>query len=72
MQAKVYAQKLDIRFTYASNGHEIYEIDMQTGEEQMIPTFPTPSELRLRLDEEYNEWRERFRAVPFESIGGSK
>lgn len=72
MQAKVYAQKLDIRFTYASNGHEIYEIDMQTGEERMIPTFSTPSELRLRLDEEYNEWRERFRAVPFESIGGSK
>ena len=33
MQAKVYAHKLDIRFTYATNGHEIYEIDMRTGEE---------------------------------------
>ena len=72
MQAKVYAQKLDIRFTYATNGHEIYEIDMQTGEERVVPTFPTPEELRDRLDEEYDEWRERFRAVPFESIGGSR
>ena len=72
MQAKVYAQKLDIRFTYATNGHEIYEIDMQTGEEWVISTFPTPSELRDRLDEQYDEWRERFRAVPFESIGGSR
>lgn len=72
MQAKIYAQKLDIRFTYATNWHEIYEIDMQTGEEALIPTFPTPNELKLRLDEKYDEWRERFRAVPFESIGWSK
>lgn len=42
---------------------------MQTGEEALIPTFPTPNELKLRLDEKYDEWRERFRAVPFESIG---
>ena len=72
MQAKVYAEKLDIRYTYATNGHEIYEIDMQTGEEKMVPTFPTPDELRARLDESYDEWRERFRSIPFESIGGSK
>ena len=72
MQAKIYAHKLDIRFTYATNGHEIYEIDMKTGEEQTVTTFPTPIELGLRLDEEYNEWRERFRSIPFESIWGSK
>ena len=72
MQAKVYAEKLDIRFTYSTNGHEIYEIDRETGEEKMVDTFPTPDELRARLDESYDEWRERFRAVPFESIGGSK
>ncbi len=72
MQAKVYAEKLDIRYTYATNGHEIYEIDMQTGEEKMVDTFPTPDELWTRLDESYDEWRERFRDVPFESIWGSK
>ena len=72
MQAKVYAEKLDIRYTYATNGHEIYEIDMKTGEEKMVDTFPTPDELRARLDESYDEWQEKFRAVPFESIGGSK
>ncbi len=72
MQAKIYAHKLDIRFTYATNGHEIYEIDMKSWEERMVLTFPTPDEFKTRLDEEYDEWRERFRAVPFESIGGSK
>jgi type I restriction enzyme R subunit len=30
-QAKNYAGKLAIRFTYASNGQGIYAIDMQTG-----------------------------------------
>ena len=49
MQAKLYAEKLDIRFTYATNGHEIYEIDRETGEEKMISTFPTPDELETRL-----------------------
>ena len=32
-QAKDYATKLAIRFTYATNGHGIYGIDMQTGGE---------------------------------------
>ncbi len=32
-QAKGYAQKLAIRFTYATNGQAIYAIDMQTGAE---------------------------------------
>ena len=31
-QAKFYAQKLDIRFTYAANGKEIYKIDMDGSE----------------------------------------
>ena len=31
MQAKAYAAKLDVRFTYAANGQSIYGIDMATG-----------------------------------------
>ena len=33
-QAKDYAAKLAIRHTYATNGHGIYAIDMETGQEQ--------------------------------------
>ncbi|MCY7386564.1 MAG: type I restriction enzyme HsdR N-terminal domain-containing protein, partial [Burkholderiales bacterium] len=32
-QAKAYANKLAVRFTYATNGVAIYGIDMQTAEE---------------------------------------
>ena len=39
-QAKDYADKLKIRFTYSTNGQGIYGIDMQDGTEGELPTFP--------------------------------
>jgi type I restriction enzyme, R subunit len=39
-QAKDYADKLQIRFTYSSNGKGIYAIDMDSGEEGEVETFP--------------------------------
>ena len=44
-QAKDYAGKLSIRFTYASNGQGIYSIDMHTGAEGELEAFPSPEEL---------------------------
>ena len=44
-QAKGYAQKLAIRFTYATNGQGIYGIDMQTGAEGDVAKYPSPEEL---------------------------
>src|SRR5437867_12959750 len=41
-QAKNYAGKLAIRFTYASNGQGIYRIDMKDGAEGEIARYPTP------------------------------
>ena len=70
-QAKSYAQKLAIRFTYATNGHAIYGIDMATGTEGDVPAFPTPQELWDRTFAASNAWRDRFAAVPFEDRGGS-
>ena len=32
-QAKWYAERLGVRFTYATNGEDIYQIDTQTGKE---------------------------------------
>jgi type I restriction enzyme R subunit len=45
-QAKNYAGKLAVRFTYATNGRGVYAIDMATGKEGPKPmAFPTPDEL---------------------------
>lgn len=70
-QAKDYAAKLAVRFTYASNGQGLYGIDMKTGREGQVPAYPTPDELWGRTFAVANTWRDRFAAVPFESKGGS-
>lgn len=44
-QAKDYAGRLQIRFTYSTNGLQIYGMDMQTGTEGDVNAYPTPDEL---------------------------
>ena len=70
-QAKDYAEKLQIRFTYATNGQGIYAIDRQTGAEGECPAYPTPEELWSRTFATQNLWRDRFAKIPFEDKGGS-
>jgi type I restriction enzyme, R subunit len=70
-QAKNYAGKLAIRFTYSTNGQGIYSIDMETGEEGETPGYPTPDQLWERTFAEEDAWRDRFAEVPFEDKGGS-
>ena len=69
-QAKDYATKLAIRYTYATNGQGIYAIDMHTGTEQEIAVFPPPQALWDATFAVENAWRNRFAAVPFEDKGG--
>ena len=69
-QAKNYAGKLAIRFTYSTNGQGIYGIDMDEGTEGDVPRYPTPDELWNLPFAEQNAWRDRFAAVPFEDRGG--
>lgn len=64
MQAKEYAKKLCIRFTYATDGDNIYAIDMSTGEEELIDNFPTPDELWNMTYGDVDEWRDKFNAQP--------
>jgi type I restriction enzyme R subunit len=70
-QAKNYAGKLAIRYTYSTNGQGIYGIDMQTGKEGEVPSYPTPIELWNVTFAEANAWRDRFAAVPFPDKSGS-
>ena len=43
-QAKIYAQKLNLKFTFSTNGKEIYQIDMD-GQEGLVNNYPSPVEL---------------------------
>lgn len=70
-QAKNYAGKLAIRYTYSTNGKAIYGIDMETGKEGEQPSYPTPDELWAMTFAKTNAWRDRFADVPFEDKGGS-
>jgi len=70
-QAKNYAGKMAVRFTYSTNGQSIYGIDMETGKEGELPRYPTPDELWSLTFDEKNAWRDRFAAIPFEDKGGS-
>ena len=70
-QAKRYAEKLQTRFAYSTNGLGIYQIDMHTGSEEYVSHYPSPDELWAMIYAEENEWRNRFAAVPFEDKGGT-
>ena len=77
-QAKDYAQRLQCRFGYSTNGHDIYQIDMHTGEEKLVDRFLTPEEMwaiTFNGDDGVSEpeytstWRTRFASIPFECKG---
>jgi type I restriction enzyme R subunit len=70
-QAKSYAAKLAVRFTYATNGQAIYAVDMVTGSEGDVPCYPSPEDLWQQTFAKADAWRDRFAAVPFEDKGGT-
>jgi type I restriction enzyme R subunit len=70
-QAKKYAEKMNIRFTYSTNGQGIYGIDMQTGKEGKLAKYPSPEELWKMTYAQPNEWRDRFAAIPYEDKSGT-
>ena len=70
-QAKSYAAKLAVRYTYATNGQAIYGIDMVTSAEGDVASYPSPEELWNLTFDEANAWRDRFSAVPFQDKAGT-
>jgi len=70
-QAKQYAQMLKVRYTYATNGKGLYQVDMQTGKEGEVPlVFPTPDELWAMTYAEANQVRDELSATPWADKGG--
>ena len=79
-QAKKYADLLKIRFTYATNGDEIYFIDMGVQDAQgnyLVPSkeypvdrFPSPQELWQMTFPEANPLRDKLNLCPLNRGGG--
>ncbi|MBR1401043.1 MAG: DEAD/DEAH box helicase family protein [Prevotella sp.] len=68
-QAKEYADMLNVRFTYATNGNEIYEMDRLSMEEHFVSAYPSPEELWQRTYGDTDEWRDKFNAQPYYDNG---
>jgi type I restriction enzyme R subunit len=68
-QAKQYADMLSIRFTYATNGDKIWEMDRKTMEEHFVSAYPSPEELWARTYSDVDEWRDKFNAQPYYDNG---
>ena len=77
-QAKEYARRLQCPVGYATNGREIYQIDMVTGKEGLVEHFLSPDELwQLAFNPNNGAaepdftplWRERFAHIPFQCKG---
>lgn len=68
-QAKEYADMLGIRFTYATNGNDIYEMDRESCDEHFVNAFPSPDELWTRIYGQPNLWRDKLNEEPFYSDG---
>ena len=71
-QAKAYAEKLHIEYTYSTNGREIYQISMKTGKEGIVEKFPAPEELWTKAYSDRGEWKEKFFSIPLEGEKGKR
>ena len=71
-QAKEYAKRLNIKTTFATNGKEIYRIQMDPLEEGLVDRYPTPEELWEQTFSEQNQWRDTFASEPYNDVGGTK
>ena len=79
-QAIRYASRLNVRYTYSTNGDAYYQIDLLTQEEIEISTFPTPDELwemtfpssgHTPQQLSTQELKEKLLAIPFQDKGGT-
>ena len=76
-QAKSYAKMLDVRFAYATNGKQIYQVDRKLNTQGDVSEFPSPEKLwqmtfdtaKTKEEQKIQEWMERFRQIRFETIG---
>ena len=71
-QAKTYAQMLELKFAYSTNGELFEEHNFITGKEKKLYKIPSPSELweRLKEHEGFTSQEEDLILSPFDLTGG--
>ena len=65
-QVKAYAESLNIRFVYSTNGHGIYFFDMKTGRGENVNSYHSPDELFNRTLEGHSEAQKAVLTEPFQ------
>jgi type I restriction enzyme R subunit len=68
-QAIKYAEKLKVKYVFATNGKQVYEFDLSTGKGDYIDSFPTPDEIYNRSFENLTPVKEDLLSVPFYLTG---
>lgn len=82
MQAKKYAQKLQLETTYSTNGKDIYQICLKTGQESLVTDFLSPEQLwnktysvaealEATVYKPQQDWFLKFADIPFEDKSGT-
>ncbi|MDN5275241.1 MAG: putative repair helicase RadD [Candidatus Saccharibacteria bacterium] len=65
-QVKGYAQSLNIRYVYSTNGHGIYFFDMRTSRGKSVDRYHTPEELFSMTFDEFSEAQKTVLTEPFQ------
>jgi type I restriction enzyme R subunit len=64
-QAIGYAEKLKVKFVFATNGEKIYQFDMKTGTGEYIDTFPSPEVLFQEAIDNLTSLKQQLLSIPF-------
>ncbi len=67
-QVKAYAETLNIRYVYSTNGHGIYFFDMKTGRGQEVVGYHAPDELFGMTFEDISQPQETALTEPYQII----
>lgn len=67
-QAIDYAQRLNIRFAYSTNGIKIYQIDTFSGKECEVSSYPTPEQL-YKMTYPCEPTDVDFTNIPYKTVG---
>jgi type I restriction enzyme R subunit len=68
-QAIRYADKLKVKFIFATNGEKIYQFDMRTGTGDYIDNFPMPETLFQESVDNLTSLKKQLLGVPFYLVG---
>ena len=64
------AKKLGLPFAFATNGQLIRQINLETGKEEDVASFPTPDQLWDLINEPKNALSDEFREIELQRYGG--